>query len=152
MSGYTTATYQINTSYISDSKGNCVNIKLIIIEGQLFSIPKHPGQTCSRSQGHGIEQILYNSDCSRKARTSLFQMEMIINKVKFKTNFQFCIFVGGKIPWSYSQTFQHPVLYSCLSSKVVNFAVQPKRFSAYRPMLCSQGHSLPQRVHSDLAS
>lgn len=63
MSGYTIVTYQINTSYISDSKGNCVNIKLIIIKGQLFSIPKYPGQACSERQ---VTEL--NSDCSRKAR------------------------------------------------------------------------------------
>lgn len=55
MSGYPTTTYQINTSYISDSKGNCVNIKLIVIKGQLFSIPKYPGQACNKNQGHRIE-------------------------------------------------------------------------------------------------
>lgn len=76
---HTIATYQINTSYISYSKGNCVNIKFIVIKGQLFSIAKHPGQACNESQGHSIEQALYNC-WSKKTRTSLFQKEILINK------------------------------------------------------------------------
>lgn len=75
MSEYTIVTYQINTSYVSDSKGNCVNIKLIIIKGQLFSIPKYPGQAWSERQ-----VIELSSDCSRKARTYPFWKELIILK------------------------------------------------------------------------
>lgn len=88
MTGYTIVTYQINTSYISDSKGNCVNIEFIIIKGQLFSIPKYPGQACSERQATEL-----NSDCSRKARTYPFQKELIIFEVILKTNIstlQFC--------------------------------------------------------------
>lgn len=129
MSGYTVVTYQINTSHISDSKGNCVNIKLIIIKGQLFSIPKYPGQACSKRQ---VTELI--SDCSRKARTrrNLLFLKNIENKC-----YHFAVLLEERHFSLYSLIFQ---------DRVVNFADEPKTlFCTYTVCMCHKDFT--QNLH-----
>lgn len=40
----------VDVSYVSDPKGNGVNIKTVVTEGKLFSVPNHPGHSFERTE------------------------------------------------------------------------------------------------------